>query len=123
MKTLSFSTCADDEYTCNDGLCVELDLRCDGKFDCDDSSDEFECTLLEENKAYKKTLPPPPKDDNRTKIEIEISIDIVHLEEIDEISSSVAFQYILKLVWFEGRVRYKNLKRKNLNLLKYEEIC
>ena len=122
VKTLSFSSCSDDEYTCDDGLCVDLVLRCDGKFDCDDSSDEFECTLLEENKAYKKILPPPPKDENGTKIEIEISIDVIYLEEIDEISSSVSFQYILQLVWFEGRVRYKNLKRKNLNLLQFEEI-
>ena len=97
---LSFSTCRDEEYTCNDGLCVDLNLRCDGTFDCNDSSHEFECALLEENKAYKKTFPPPPNNENRTKIPIKISVEVIDLEEIDEIASTISFQFILNLVWY-----------------------
>ena len=41
-KTISFSFCSDDEFTCAEGHCVDLDLRCDGRSDCKDGSDEQE---------------------------------------------------------------------------------
>ena len=41
-KTITFSFCSDDEFTCADGHCVDLNLRCDGRTDCTDGSDEQE---------------------------------------------------------------------------------
>ena len=53
VKRVSFSTCLLDQYTCNDGFCVDLTSRCDGHVDCGDKSDELECRLLEESNTYK----------------------------------------------------------------------
>ena len=41
-KTITFSFCSDEEFTCAEGHCVDLDLRCDGRSDCKDGSDEQE---------------------------------------------------------------------------------
>ena len=34
------AACSVDEYTCDNGHCVSLDLTCDGNNDCGDFSDE-----------------------------------------------------------------------------------
>ena len=43
---LSLTACKKDEYTCNDGLCLPIDQRCNGKPECKDKSDEANVPLL-----------------------------------------------------------------------------
>ena len=35
--------CGLNEYTCDDGQCIDEELKCDRKYDCGDGSDEFHC--------------------------------------------------------------------------------
>lgn len=37
--------CPDGLMRCQSGECIQPNLRCDGKADCSDSSDETGCTL------------------------------------------------------------------------------
>ena len=57
----SFSYCTENEFSCNNGICVSMDQRCDGRSDCDDSSDEEECILIVPDAGYNKFKIPTSK--------------------------------------------------------------
>ena len=49
------SPLAEHEFTCDSGLCVPMEKRCDQNLDCGDASDETECRLVHVNsKQYQK---------------------------------------------------------------------
>ena len=35
--------CSDEEFTCRDGKCIDIQRHCDGTYDCLDRSDELHC--------------------------------------------------------------------------------
>lgn len=37
------SSCAPDQLVCNNGRCVDRQLICDGRDDCEDGTDETDC--------------------------------------------------------------------------------
>ena len=37
------TACADNEFQCLDGQCVDVTYLCDGDSDCSDNSDEAQC--------------------------------------------------------------------------------
>ena len=44
LRCTAYTQCSSDEFTCNDGQCVSRNVHCDGRPDCFDNSDEFQCT-------------------------------------------------------------------------------
>ena len=120
-KVLTMSSCNTNQYTCDDGLCVNLDYRCDGKPHCKDKSDELECRLIEEDKSYQKFLTPPPIKDDK-KLVMNMIVDIVAIGDIKEIESTIDFQFTLTLNWFESRLKFANLIANASNTLTPAEI-
>ena len=43
LTVSDFLRCHDDEFRCHSGECLLAYMRCDGDYDCEDNSDEFNC--------------------------------------------------------------------------------
>ena len=46
VSVLRLSTCNVSQFGCHDGLCVDIQRRCDMIHDCHDKSDEVDCHTL-----------------------------------------------------------------------------
>ena len=103
---LKLTACKDDEFTCHDGLCVSMTKRCDQMFDCRDYSDEMGCQMLHLKPNYRKTI--PPRDAS-----VNVSIDILKIVSIEEITHSTNIQFQVTLEWQDDRMFFHNLKEKS----------
>ncbi|XP_063845357.1 uncharacterized protein LOC135091546 [Scylla paramamosain] len=58
--SLTLSQCHENvEFTCDDGTCISMEEVCDRRTQCDDRSDEIDCSTVELPRGYQSTLPPP----------------------------------------------------------------
>ena len=113
---LKLTACKDGEFTCYDGLCVPMEKRCDQMFDCSDNSDEMGCQMLHLKTNYKKTI--PPRDAS-----VNVSIAILKMVSIEEITHSTNIQFQVTLEWQDDRMLFHNLKeRSSLNKIEDSAI-
>ena len=120
VKELKMSGCQKGNFTCNDGQCVSMNLRCNQLPDCRDKSDEKNCQILVLEDGYNKNVPPINSTDS---LNVSLSIDLLKLVDIDEPDYSIEIQFEIMLKWRENRVTYKNLKTTDaLNALTQEDI-
>ena len=80
--SLSLSACLDTQFTCGDGLCIEIDERCDGVTDCKDMTDEIECKVIQMDSGYSKLLTPPPGEGHE-KVPVTIDVTINSFSSFD----------------------------------------
>ena len=118
---LLMTGCSDDEFTCNDGSCVSMSVRCDGKMDCQDGTDEAKCKLFVKSLGYHKFLVPPPnvKGD---KLNLNMSINIIEILEINEIQNYVQIKFGITREWFDIKLTYQNIKKYGNNLISLSDI-
>ena len=117
---LKMSGCQEKEFTCNDGQCVNMDLRCNQLPDCRDKSDELNCKILVLEDGYNMEVPPVDSSDP---VDVSVSIDLLKLVDINEEDYSIEIQFEISLVWKEKRAMYHNLKKRDsLNALSQNDI-
>ena len=120
--TLTLSVCSTGQYTCDDGICIDLKKRCDLKVDCDDFSDEKDCSLVELPKGYSTTIPPPPLVENNP-LPIGFTLNIISFPSIK--TQDLTFEVMLDfhLIWQDVRLDFINLKdHRSLNVLDYNAV-
>ena len=117
---LKMSGCTEGNFTCDDGQCVRMDLRCNQLSDCRDKSDEKNCRILILEDGYNKEVPPVSSNDP---VNVSISIDLLRLVDINEEDYSIEIKFEISLEWKENRARYQNLKKTvALNALAQSDI-
>ncbi|XP_076068380.1 uncharacterized protein LOC143040827 [Oratosquilla oratoria] len=114
---LSLSACYDDEFTCGDGTCVDMSMRCDLRVDCPDQTDEMGCNKLSRPREYLEALPPPGV--NGESLKVDLVVDVKGFSEIDTRDMKLTVDFSIMASWYDIRLQYRNLK--NLSDLNYVE--
>jgi hypothetical protein len=86
-----------------------MDRRCDEVTNCDDSSDESDCAMLDfDINQYRHNYPPVSNDN--VKLNVEVGVKVLALGNIQDILMKFGSKFQLSLRWFDKRLTYKNLK-------------
>ena len=107
--TLSLTSCKSNQFTCNDGLCVNLEDRCNGQPECKDTTDEINCKVIETDQSYNRFLSPPPPL-AFPKLPIYVSMKVHALSSFDPIKANYESKFSINLKWFDSRLKFNNLR-------------
>ena len=97
---LKLTGCTDGEFTCDDGLCIAMEERCNQVPDCEDKSDERGCRLIVLEGDYNKNIPPIGKNTSQGGLipaTVSISITLMKVVEIEETDHSIHLQFQISL--------------------------
>ncbi|KAK7085491.1 hypothetical protein SK128_028222 [Halocaridina rubra] len=122
VVNMTLSVCTEGQFTCADGTCIDLAVRCDQREDCPDSSDEIGCSLVDIPSEYLTTMPPPPTKKNRP-MPVKFYIDIVSFSFISIQEQTMGINFRLRLRWKDSRLLFRNLKLdRSLNVMSKESM-
>lgn len=107
LRQLTVSICKlSSEYTCNSGQCIPLTKRCDNLQDCEDNSDEEDCTIITPIEGY-NLLEPPQLVNSLSNLFT--TVEIVQFDEIDNMQSKLTLTLDITISWTEPRIIAKYL--------------
>ena len=96
-------------------------LRCDGKTDCKDFTDEIDCRVIEFDSSYNKFLS-PPVEEGHTKLSVLTSVSLHSVSSLDPILASYEAEFTVTLKWKDERLRFNNLRAEsNMNPIRPAE--
>jgi len=100
------------QFTCHNGICIDLNERCNGIADCIDGTDEENCDILSfDDKSYKSYYPPGIDTENSNEtLPINVTFLIYAIEQLMEIEMRFKTKLTLALEWKDNRLTYYNLK-------------
>lgn len=117
---LILTYCNTNEFTCSDGSCIPLNKRCNLQLDCDDHSDEADCLPLILPESYSNLIPAPKPSMNEP-LRIKFHFCIFSIKDLDLKGYNFVAEILLKLVWRDSRLSFRNLKNdEDLNLIEAE---
>ena len=95
------------------------EFRCDGSPDCLDDSDEFKCDILIIDEYYNKDI---ISDQNKENIDLFVDLIITNIITIEDNRNLFRPSFEITFQWQDFRLRFQNLKKNKLNVLKPFEL-
>ena len=91
-------------------MCIDISMRCDGRSDCADESDEKNCNLvfIDKDKYRKESIPKLIGGDAQLNVWVEI--DVFGISAIRELKGDFKIDFSLGLTWYDSRLTFQNLK-------------
>ena len=111
-RRMKLHSCDKQEFSCEDGQCIDAAFRCDLEYNCADLSDEENCTMFT-TPGYELNTPPPiisKGDGSQNLILVDVSIAIIAIIEINEMDSKINIKFILSTTWNDARIYFKSLQ-------------
>ena len=105
-------------FSCDDGSCVNLKMRCDENIDCPDGTDEVGCKIVRFPESYNKAV-----TSNNEKSDLNTSVVIHNILSIDEIEGNIRLTVRLILEWHDSRLTFLDLNTNpDFNVLEDNEF-
>ena len=113
---ISFSQCQyDTKFTCSSGHCIDKSKRCDHVKDCNDGSDEKNCSRVLIPLEYSSTK--PPENFKSNPVSLKTRINILSIDSIDTQNMVVVLTLEIRVRWIDQRLTYNNLVEKKTNFI------
>ena len=112
-KDLKMTGCVDGQFTCDNGDCVKMEKRCDQAPNCEDNSDEQDCSTVVLEHNYKKMVTPVLLDDQDEIIpaKVDVTFAFLGVVGIRESENQIDIKFRLQTEWTDYRVKFNNLKK------------
>ncbi|XP_041826621.1 complement component C9-like [Melanotaenia boesemani] len=108
-------TCKETEFQCDSGVCIDMNLKCNGDFDCRDGTDEDPCGIIREA-CGTETIDPVSEGSA-----LAFGFNILGSESRMTIFYNNAINQTCNKVWNPTKGKEQNLPW-NIELLKYETL-
>ena len=110
---LTFSQCSfRNDFTCDDGSCINKYKRCDDVNDCDDASDENNCTIVKLEEDYRRG--DPPKLAGNEINYLETTVEIKRIDRID-LNGIMTLTASITIRWKDPRMEFLNIRDKEFS--------
>ena len=106
---VSISVCNDDEFTCNNGDCIDLQKACNWITDCKDLSDEDNCSpLIPPDVTYHRVFSDRYVTKKNTKIKALLTLE--RIAGINLSDDQIDLVLTMQCSWFDNRLLFKFLQ-------------